>query len=124
MYEVIDMPVKLLVTFLLVFTFFNMKMLKAKEPEDKLKNLSPAVEVSIVKYKFIPPVVEVKLNQKVRWLNREKRQYHSVWFEKSGGKESDYLFPGDSYEKTFIEKGEFEYRCGPHPEMVARVIVR
>lgn len=84
----------------------------------------PLVIVSIQKFKFIPEVVEIKSGQKIRWVNEEKRQYHSVFFEKQGEKESDYLFPGESLEKSFIEAGAFEYRCGPHPEMVGKVIVK
>ena len=81
-------------------------------------------EVTILKYKFIPQVLEISKGQTVRWINKEKRQYHSVWFEKSGDEESDYLFPDDSLEKTFKKPGEYEYRCGPHPEMIAKIIVK
>jgi len=79
--------------------------------------------VSISKYQFIPNKLKIKLGQTVRWVNNEKRQYHSIWFEKNGEKESNYLFPNDTYTKRFTTVGTFEYRCGPHPEMIAIVIV-
>jgi len=81
-------------------------------------------EVSIKKFKFIPQILTIKKGQTVRWTNQEKRQYHSVWFEKHGEEESEYLFPDDAYEKAFKKEGEFEYRCGPHPEMKGKIIVQ
>ena len=82
------------------------------------------VEVIIQKYKFIPEVVEIKKGQTIRWINKEKRQYHSVWFEKYGEEESDYFFPDETLDKRFDKVGEFDYRCGPHPEMTGKVIVK
>lgn len=80
--------------------------------------------VIIEQYKFIPQEITVKRGQSVRWENREKRQYHSVWFEALGEAEpADYLFPDDSYERTFEQAGTFPYRCGPHPEMTGTVHV-
>ena len=79
--------------------------------------------VSIKDFKFIPQEITIKRGQSINWLNQEKRQYHSVWFEKLGLAESDYLFPSDSYEQKFDHKGSFPYRCGPHPQMTGLVIV-
>ncbi len=94
--------------------------LDSPEPAEK-----PATaDVAIKKFKFIPEILEIKKGQTVRWTNREKRQYHSVWFEKYGEEESEYLFPAEIFEKTFDKVGEFEYRCGPHPEMIGKIIVK
>lgn len=82
------------------------------------------VVVIIRDYKFIPAQVTIKPGQTVRWENHEKRQYHSVWFEALGEDEpEDYLFPQESYERTFETSGDFPYRCGPHPEMTASISV-
>ena len=82
------------------------------------------VLVIIKDYKFIPAEVTIKKGQTIRWENQEKRQYHSVWFEALGEEEpEDYLFPEDSYERTFETSGDYPYRCGPHPEMLGNVIV-
>lgn len=81
-------------------------------------------EVEIIKFKFTPQEVTIKAGDKVRWINKEKRQYHSVWFEALGEPEPDYLFPDESYEREFKEKGDFPYRCGPHPEMTGVVHVQ
>ncbi len=83
-----------------------------------------AVQVSIKDFKFIPQHITVKAGQTIVWENREKRQYHSVWFEAMGEAEpEDYLFPEDTYERSFTKSGTFPYRCGPHPEMTGSVTV-
>ena len=81
------------------------------------------VEVKMLKFKFEPEKITIKPGTTVRWVNVEKRQYHSVWFEKLGLPESEYLFPADTYEQNFDEKGIFPYRCGPHPQMTGIVVV-
>ena len=81
------------------------------------------IEVKMLKYKFIPQILEIKVGQTVKWINVEKRQYHSVWFEQQGEDESDYMFPGDFLNKQFLKPGRYPYRCGPHPEMVGTIIV-
>jgi len=82
-----------------------------------------AALVIIKDFKFTPQEITVTRGQTVRWENQEKRQYHSVWFEKLGEPEPDYLFPEDSYERVFDAAGSFPYRCGPHPEMTGVVHV-
>jgi plastocyanin len=80
--------------------------------------------VIIKDFKFVPQEITIKQGQTLRWENREKRQYHSVWFEALGEEEpEDYLFPDDSYEREFTQAGSFPYRCGPHPEMTGTVHV-
>lgn len=81
-------------------------------------------EVVIRDFRFTPAEITIEQGDSIRWTNREKRQYHSVWFEAAGEEESDYLFPEESYVKQFNEKGDFPYRCGPHPEMTGVVHVR
>ena len=80
--------------------------------------------VIIKDFKFIPQEITVKRGQKITWENREKRQYHSVWFEALGEEEpEDYLFAGDTYKREFKKVGTFPYRCGPHPKMTGTVRV-
>jgi len=81
------------------------------------------VDVSIKDFKFNPQTVTVKVGTTVRWLNEEKRQYHSVWFEEAGDPEADYFFPEESTERTFDKPGTYHYRCGPHEEMTGVIIV-
>jgi len=79
--------------------------------------------VIIKGFKFITQEITVKRGATVRWENREKRQYHSVWFEALDEEEPDYIFPDESYERDFPDVGSFPYRCGPHPEMTGVVHV-
>lgn len=82
------------------------------------------VEIEIKEFQFIPATVTVSPGTTVRWTNREKRQYHNVWFEALGEVEPDYLFPEESYERVFDNKGDFPYRCGPHPKMQGVILVQ
>ncbi len=72
------------------------------------------VIVETKKFKFIPGEITVKVGTTVRWLNTEKRQYHSVWFREMGEPSADYFFPGESVERTFNKVGDFPYVCEPH----------
>jgi len=81
------------------------------------------VEVSIQKMRFIPAQITINQGDTIRWVNKEKRQYHSVWFEALGEEEGDYFFPEEFVERQFNELGEFSYRCGPHPEMLGTINV-
>lgn len=115
------MKIKLLVMFftLAVFSFNSLASGK--------NGSSSAPLVIIKKMKFIPQEITIKRGQKLRWENREKRQYHSVWFEALGEEEpDDYMFPDDesfAYTREFKKTGTFPYRCGPHPEMTGTVRV-
>lgn len=79
--------------------------------------------VEIVKYKFVPSEITVNAGDTVIWTNKEKRQYHSVWFKQTDAKEPDYFFPGETFEKKFEASGEHPYECGPHPKMKGLVRV-
>lgn len=80
------------------------------------------VVIEIRAYKFIPAEVTIKKGTTVRWINMEKRQFHSVWFRDAGEDPIDYLFPGDTYERTFNNVGEFIYYCEPHEDEMRGLI--
>jgi len=82
------------------------------------------VVVEIYKRKFTPKDVYLNVGDTVIWKNIEKRQYHNVWFKQLNKEEPDYLFPGESYSKTFNDAGEFNYECGPHPKMKGVIFVK
>lgn len=81
------------------------------------------VIVEVYKKKFTPAEVTIEKGDTVIWKNIEKRQYHNVWFKQFDSEEPDYFFPGESYQRTFTELGEFPYECGPHPKMTGVVRV-
>lgn len=75
------------------------------------------VVVDIRDYKFLPQVLTIKVGTTVRWTNSEKRTTHSVQFLGPNGLESERLFPGEAWQRTFDKPGSYPYVCGPHPEM-------
>ena len=75
------------------------------------------VEVSIDKMKFEPQHLKIKPGTTVKWVNNERRNNHSVQFQKEGYLESERFFPGESWSRTFDKPGLYPYTCGPHPEM-------
>ena len=110
---------RIIMTMLLLFTVSCAK----PEAQDQTPPAPTIVEVQIIDFKFVPEKITVKAGTTVRWVNKEKRQYHSVLFEGAKTVESEYLFPDDTYEITFNDKGTFAYRCGPHPRMTGSVTV-
>ena len=84
---------------------------------------SKEVVVEIYKKNFIPAQITIAKGDTVIWKNIEKRQYHNVWFQQLDKEEPDYIFPDETYKKTFTHIGEFEYLCGPHPKMTGVVTV-
>ncbi len=82
------------------------------------------INVDIVKFKFVPQQLIINVGDTVIWTNREKRQYHSVWFKEAGDPEADYFFPDETYRRTFDKIGTFNYLCGPHPKMTGSVQVK
>ena len=82
--------------------------------EDSATRNGDTVIVAAEKYAFVPAEVTVKAGTKVRWENRDRRQYHSVYFEQLGDEPGDYFFPGESRERVFDKPGSYPYICEPH----------
>jgi len=72
--------------------------------------------VEMIKFKFVPKEITIKAGDTVRWINTERRQYHTIWFKESGEKETIEFFPQETFEKTFNTPGVYPYLCGPHWE--------
>lgn len=83
----------------------------------------PATEVRIADYKYQPAELKVKVGTTVKWINDEKRTSHSILFTGPAGFESERIFPGESWSRTFDRPGAYPYTCGPHPEMKGMVEV-
>lgn len=72
------------------------------------------VVVDIQRYKFIPDDITIKVGTTIRWVNNEKRQYHSVWFREAGDEDSGYFWPEETFERSFDKVGVYPYVCEPH----------
>lgn len=81
------------------------------------------VDVVMADYKFSPAEVRIKMGDTVRWTNKEKRTSHSVLFPGNPSLESDRMFRDESWSRRFDQAGEYPYTCGPHPEMLGKVVV-
>ncbi len=83
------------------------------------------VVIEMIEYQFTPQEVTIKPGTKVRWVNREKRQFHNIWFKEAGEEPGDYLFPEEEYERVFEESGDYPYVWQPHEDrgMTGRIIV-
>ncbi len=81
------------------------------------------VEVRIEKMQFVPQYLKIQSGTAVTWINMEKRNNHSIFFQQEGLPESDRLFPGESWQRVFDKTGMFPYICGPHSEMNGMVEV-
>ena len=42
--------------------------------------------VEMLKFKFVPEEITIKAGDTVRWLNTERRQYHTIWIKEAGDK--------------------------------------
>ncbi|MBI3445705.1 MAG: cupredoxin domain-containing protein [Magnetospirillum sp.] len=80
-------------------------------------------KVSMDRNLFTPQHLKIKPGTTVQWVNDEKRTSHSVFFEAEGLAESDRLFPGETWSRSFDKPGKYPYRCGPHPEMTGIIDV-
>jgi plastocyanin len=81
------------------------------------------VGVKIEKMQFVPQNLKIRVGTTVTWINMEKYNNHSVFFQQEGLPESDRLFPGETWQRVFDKPGTFPYLCGPHPEMTGTVEV-
>lgn len=84
---------------------------------------SKEIIVEIVKKEYSPAEIIIEVGDTVIWKNIEKRQYHNVWFKQLDKEEPGYFFPGESYQRSFDQAGDFPYECGPHPMMKGKVTV-
>jgi plastocyanin len=81
------------------------------------------VGVKIEKMQFVPQTLKIRVGTTVTWINMEKYNNHSVYFQQESLPESDRLFPGETWQRVFDKPGVYPYVCGPHPEMTGTIEV-
>jgi plastocyanin len=82
-----------------------------------LQGWADTAEVIIREYQYQPAELVIPAGTTVKWINDEKRVSHSILFAGPDGFESERIFPGESWERTFDQPGSYPFSCGPHPEM-------
>lgn len=82
------------------------------------------VIVRIVNFEFDPAELTIPAGATVIWVNTDTTQ-HTVVAKRDGATifDSGILEVGASFAFTFTEPGTYDYICGLHPNMTARVIV-
>jgi len=78
--------------------------------------------VTIDNFTFTPSELTVAVGTTVKWVNHDDIP-HSV-VDKNKAFRSKALDTDDAYSFTFASAGTFDYFCGLHPHMVAKIIVK
>ncbi|HLJ01247.1 MAG TPA: cupredoxin family copper-binding protein [Bradyrhizobium sp.] len=81
-----------------------------------------AYVVTIDNFTFTPPELTVAVGTTVKWVNHDDIPHNII--EKNKAFRSKALDTDDSYTFTFASAGTFDYFCGLHPHMTAKVIVK
>ena len=88
-----------------------------------------SASIDIKDLAFGPATIQVTQGDTVTWTNSEEIMPHDVTSGVAGQSDmgqvfgSQILMPGQSFEATFSEPGEFVYLCKLHPAMTGVVIV-
>lgn len=68
--------------------------------------------VKMIGMKFVPKSVEIKVGDKIRWINKSNSRHNVI--AKTGDFESSMLAKGQVFEMVFSKTGEYKYFCRPH----------
>lgn len=81
--------------------------------------------------KFDPPDLTIKSGDTVKWVNNKLPPHNVVFDQKVANAaklshKSLFFAPGESFESTFNEAGEYPYYCEPHrgAGMVGKIVVQ
>ena len=78
-------------------------------------------EVIIDNFTFTSATLNIKTGTQVTWTNHDDIPHHVVNTEKKF--KSKALDTNESFSYSFTEPGTYEYFCGLHPKMVAKILV-
>lgn len=79
------------------------------------------VEVEMKRVVFQQKELRIPVGTTVRWVNKDPVAHTST--SDDGVWSSPSIGPGETFEFTFTQTGEFAYHCVPHPFMTATIIV-
>jgi len=102
---------------IVLFAVFGCTRQELQKPE-------PAVEgntVIIKDFAFQPKELAIKVGAGIKWKHDDS-VVHTVVSE--GLFESKIMNRGDEFEFVFNKPGSYEYRCGIHPSMRGKIIVK
>ena len=86
---------------------------------DKLpENQTP--EVSIANNAFQPSTLTIELGTTVTWTNNQSTAHNVIFADFS----SPLMEEGETYSLKFDKAGTYTYKCGIHPSMTGKIIVK
>ena len=86
-----------------------------------LEERSDAKAVSISRFAFTDPSLEIAAGTRVSWVNDDPTE-HTVTSE-DGSFDSDPMAPGEGFAVRFADAGEYPYVCAIHPDMRGTIVV-
>ena len=78
--------------------------------------------VTIKNFAFSPSDLTIAAGDTVTWINND-RAAHSAWEDGSDAFDTGLIRPGASSRLVFPNSGTFSYRCRPHGNMSAFIII-
>jgi amicyanin len=81
-----------------------------------------ANEIKIDNFTFSPPELTVAVGTTVTWVNHDDMPHSIV--DKNKAFRSKTLDTNNSFSFTFANAGTYDYFCGLHPHMTAKIIVK
>jgi plastocyanin len=78
--------------------------------------------VSIDNFTFTSAILTVKAGTTVTWTNHDDIP-HSIVDKNRKIFRSKVLDTGETFSFTFLQPGDYDYFCGLHPHMTARIVV-
>jgi len=78
-------------------------------------------QIHMATFTFGPPTVTVRVGQKVTWIDGDPVPHTAT--AKDGQWNTGQVVPGGSFTVTMTKPGTYEYFCGDHPFMQAKIIV-
>ena len=79
-------------------------------------------EIAISNFAFSQATLNIKAGEKVTWTNQDSSP-HTIISDSGNEISSTSLSKGNSYEHAFSTAGIYNYHCGIHPNMKAKIIV-
>ncbi len=84
--------------------------------------LASEVAIKIDNFSFSPATITVPVGTTVRWTNRDDIPHTIVADDKTF--KSKPLDTDEQFTYTFTKAGTYNYFCGLHPKMTARIVVQ
>ncbi len=78
--------------------------------------------IEINGFAFSPQELTINQGETVVWTNKDSVK-HSIISDAGNELKSELFSTSETFSDTFNSKGTFDYHCGAHPNMKAKIIV-